>query len=69
MEPTTRPCTVCGAPVLETKESGVVHQGGGAVEQRCISPACGWKGSGADRFINCPSCSDATQLIDDHRAS
>ena len=67
-----RNCKTCGKPVIETKSrfsSDVVHVGGGAVEQKCNNPACGWKGGMAGKFSSCPSCGDATNLVDTHIAS
>lgn len=58
-------CKVCGKPVIDTG-NGMVHAGGGTVEQHCRN--CGWSGGQVGKFLQCPRCGDATNLVDTHNA-
>lgn len=60
-------CKVCGKPVIDTGTGGVVHAGGGTIEQGCRN--CGWQGGQVGKFLNCPRCGDGTMLYDHHSAS
>mgnify|MGYP001615036112 CR=1 FL=1 len=62
----TKNCGICGKLVIATP-SAWVHEGAGTVEQKCRK--CGWSGGQVGKFINCPRCGDATELVDDHTAS
>lgn len=63
-----RQCKVCGKEVVDAGMSGVVHVGGGAVEQVCKNLSCGWIGGQAGKYESCPRCGDKTQLVDGHTA-
>jgi ribosomal protein S27AE len=60
-------CAKCGKPVIDTGTGGLVHVGGGTMEQKCGN--CGWSGGQAGGFSQCPRCGDETQLSNDHAAA
>ena len=62
----SRVCATCGKPSIDTGTGGIVHAGGGTVEQRCRN--CGWTGGQIGRYPQCPRCGDQTLLVDDHAA-
>ena len=63
----TRNCKSCGKEVIDTGTGGVVHAGGGMVEQKCQN--CGWMGGQYGGFKQCVRCGDMVSLINDHSAS
>lgn len=61
---TNRRCRRCGRDVeLDKDLPGFVHVGGGMYWQKCS--ACGWEGSKAGSYQECPECG-SRDIKDDH---